>query len=299
MLLVALTAVSAVVGDGLLLVHRMPAISVDVPGSGDGATYLLLASDSRERLDGPDSRLYRDSAQATGERADLVLVLRVPKRGRPRLLSIPRDLYVGADRQKAHRLGLALHDGPQAIVDSMCQDLGIGVDHVVIADFRALIDAVDRTGGVDVHTDAPMRDRQARLALPTAGRHRLDGRGALAWVRSRHPEVQLNGRWVPDPASDPTRTDHAAQVLSQLRQRLVSPASAQQAAWTVAPRLRRDEGLGLTEVLTLATALRTATVAGSVTTVPVRFTHTEVPFAFPTAASQQALAPLRTARCAP
>src|SRR5699024_400742 len=100
----------------------------------------------------------------------------------------PRDLYVGRGRGTPHRLGLALEDGPQAMVDSLCRDVGVGVDHVLVVDMDAVVALVDATGPVVVRTDAPMRDAHARLDLPTAGEHRLDGHGALAWVRTRSAE---------------------------------------------------------------------------------------------------------------
>ncbi|HEX5523485.1 MAG TPA: hypothetical protein VFX53_08550, partial [Pedococcus sp.] len=136
-------ALAAVSVDATLLVHRMPTLAVTPPGSGGGTAYLLLASDSRERLSGRDRRQYADRTQSEGERADLVLVLRRPAGGEPRLVSIPRDLFVGAAAGSPHRLGMALGDGPQAMVTSLCTDLGIGVDHVAILHFRGLIDLVD------------------------------------------------------------------------------------------------------------------------------------------------------------
>lgn len=287
----------AVVADVLWVVHRIPTVAVDLPGSGGGTSYLLLASDSRERLDPADRSRYRDANQPSGERADLVLVLRVPDGGPAVLYSLPRDLYVGQQRDQPHRLGLSLQAGPQAIVDSLCADVGVGVDHVLIADMTALVDLVDSTGPVTVRTATPLRDRRAQLLLDSPGLHHLDGRAALAWVRSRHPEAQVNGRWVPDDTSDPTRTAHAVDVLSQVRAGLDDPLTAQRAAWGVGPRLRRDGGLGPAGLLRLGEALGSATEANRLVSVPARLTDTEVPFAFVTAQTRQVLAPLRSSSC--
>ena len=187
--------VAAVAADAAVLVHRMPTIALSPSGAGDGTAYLLLASDSRERLTGADRKRYADAAQAEGERADLVLLLRRTAAGRAELLSVPRDLYVGAGGDNPHRLGLALQGGAQDIVDSLCANLGVGVDHVAVLDFRGLVELVDAAGGVDVQTPGPLRDKRAGLALDSGGEHHLDGLQALAWVRSRHPEVLVDGRW--------------------------------------------------------------------------------------------------------
>lgn len=293
----ALTVVVAAVGDALWVVNRIPTVAVAARGSGEGTSYLLLASDSRERLTTADRARYRDGNQPSGERADLVLVLRVPVVGRPTIYSLPRDLYVGQQRDRPHRLGLSLQDGPQAIVDSLCSDVGVGVDHVLIADMDALVGLVDNTGPVSVRTAAPVRDRRAALSLEQPGLHRLDGRQALAWVRSRHPEVLVDGRWVPDATSDPTRTSHAVEVLTQVREHLDDPVSVQRGAWQVGPRLRRDRGLDAAELLRLGDALGAATRANRLVSVPARLSGTEVPFAFVTPETEQALQPLRSRSC--
>jgi LCP family protein required for cell wall assembly len=289
--------VAAVAVDAAVLVHRIPTVEVTPPGSRDGTAYLLLASDSRDRLPAGDRERYADRAQATGERADLVLVLRRTAAGEAEVLSIPRDLYVGARAGDPHRLGLALEGGAQTMVTSLCRDLGIGVDHVAILDFRGLIDLVDSTGGVLVSTREPLRDLKAGLSLPRAGRHHLGGEQALAWVRSRQPEVLRDGRWTPLAGADRTRTSHAVDVLEQAAAGLDGPVAAHRALWALGPRLRRDDGLGVRATASLALDLRAAVAAGRVRTAPARSTSTEVPVAFATAETRAALAPFQTPSC--
>ena len=296
-LVAAGVVVASVAADAALLVHRMPTIALSPSGTGAGTAYLLLASDSRERLTGADRERYADAAQAEGERADLVLLLRRTAEGRAELLSIPRDLYVGAGGDNPHRLGLALQGGAQHMVDSLCANLGVGVDHVAVLDFRGLVELVDAAGGVTVQSPGPLRDRRAGLALGSGGEHHLDGRQALAWVRSRHPEVLVEGRWQRPDDADPTRTSHAVDVLRQATEGLDSPLAAQRALWHAGPRVRRDEGLGVRGLAALALDLRAALESGRVSTAPVEMTETEVPVAFPTAATAEALEPFRTPGC--
>ena len=282
--------------DLAVLVHRVPTVAGRLPGTDRGSTTLLLASDSRDRLPADQRSRYADSHQATGERADLVLLLRRDADGATRLYSVPRDLYVGSQRHRPHRLGLALEDGPGAVADSLCRDLGVGVDHVLVADMAGVQDLVAATGPVRVRTGAPLRDRKSGLDLPQPGVHQLDGAGALALVRSRHPEVLVGGRWVPDPASDPTRTTHAEQVLRQVADHLDDPVTVQRAAWSVGPTLRRDDGLAPAGLVRLGRDLRSA-LTRPVEVVPARASGTDVPFAFVTDATTRALAPLRSRSC--
>jgi LCP family protein required for cell wall assembly len=293
---VALVVVAGA-ADAAVVVGRMPQVAVRAPGSDDGTTWLVLGSDSRDRLTTSSKDLYADRAQSRGERADLVLLLRRDGSGRATLYSVPRDLYVGTERDRPHRLGLALQDGPQGVVDSLCQDLGIGVDHVVVADMDALVSAVDAVGGVTVRTQRPIRDRRARLDLPTPGEQRLDGRAALAWVRSRHPEQLVDGRWVPDPAADPSRSDHAEQVLGQVAAALDDPLTIQRVAWDAGPRVRRDDDLGPVGLARFGAALSEAVGARRTVTVPARYTTTAVPFAFPTDQTRATLEPLTSDSC--
>lgn len=290
-------ATAAVSADAMVLLHRSPTFEVRAPGSGDGTAYLLLASDSRERLSGDDAKRYRDEAQADGERADLVLVLRSPAEGQPELLSVPRDLFVGTSGDRPHRLGMALERGPQAMVDSLCNDLGIGVDHVAVLDFRGLVELVDAAGGVTVRTEGPIFDRRAGLYLKRGGQHRLDGHEALSWVRSRNARVLVDGQWRRPQDFDRTRTTHAADVIGQAARGLRSPATLQAAAWAVGPHARRDEGLGLRALTEMAADLRYAVASGRVRTVPVRLTRTAVPVAFPTPQTRAALEPFRSSTC--
>ena len=59
---------------------------------------------------------------------DVVLVVHRAA-GRTSVLSIPRDLLVSPVAGKIERLTLTLQDGPQSLVDGLCNSLGIAGDH--------------------------------------------------------------------------------------------------------------------------------------------------------------------------
>lgn len=136
---------------------------------------------------------------ADGERrADVVIVVRVePATGRVAMLSLPRDLWV-----RDVRLGAVLERGPQALVQAVTESTGIEVNHYAQLDFDGFRRIVEAVRGVNVPFPAPARDVASGLAVSDPGCVRLDGREALAYVRSRHFEVFEDGRWTADPTGD-------------------------------------------------------------------------------------------------
>ena len=102
------------------------------------------------------------------------------------MLSIPRDLWVDIPGVGKNRINTANiyaeldkpGTGPYALLDTIQQNFGIDVDYYVrirFAGFEHIVEAMD---GVVVELDRPMSGYPA-------GAHRLDGQGALAFVRDR------------------------------------------------------------------------------------------------------------------
>ena len=147
-------------------------------------------------------RIGRDP---TDLRSDTIMILRTdPASGRAALLSLPRDLYVTlADGMGQGRINLAIQrGGAPLLIRTIAENFGIEINHYVqvdFASFRGLVEAID---GVPVPIPYPARDEETGLDLPEAGCHTLDPVQALAYVRSRHYEEQIDGRWVEDLRSD-------------------------------------------------------------------------------------------------
>ena len=318
----------ALAADLALAWTRLGEVEVTPRGDDRGTTWLLVGSDSRERLDADGERRYRDPGQATGERADVMVLLRIPDPGADgaqiRAVAVPRDLFVtrGDGAQGRGRLGMWLAEGADSLARGYCDGLGVGVDHVAVVDFAALVALADAAGGVRVEVPRPVRDRRAGLAPLTAGVHRLDGEQTLAWVRSRHPEELVAGRWravrpdgkgaeadSADPDGGPVADDggadrraaHLADVLRQLAPALArSPLAAHRALWAAGPHVRLDEHAGPLEAARLVRALASLEhpgSAGGVAQVPARHTGGRVPVAFVTPETTRALALYRTAGC--
>jgi LCP family protein required for cell wall assembly len=75
--------------------------------------------------------------------------------------------------------------GPACTIRTFEGLTGIFIDHFVVIDFRGFQDMVNALGGVTVCLPEAVKDRQSHLDLP-AGRTKVNGKNALAYVRLRH-----------------------------------------------------------------------------------------------------------------
>ncbi len=283
-------------GDYYLLNRRAARVPVVLAGSETGTNFLLVGSDSRSFISTAAERAnYADAAQATGERADVLVILRVPRSGPARALVLPRDLLVRADGPIPRRLTTALLAGPSELTRRICSNLGIGVDHLVLLNFPGLMAAVDAVGGLPVTIAAPLRDERARLLVPRAGKQRLTGAQTLAYVRSRHPQELRDGRWQ----SAPSLADRLPRLLLSLRylaKKSSNPLTAHRIAWRVSPFLRLDSDFGLLAQWRLFRGLGQLSAGAQV--LPHTLTAGSVPVAQLTPAAEEILATWRTQSCA-
>lgn len=234
-----------------------------VGSGGGGTTYLLVGSDARAFADDPAAAARSGSApDATSTGADITMLLRVPDDGAPFIVSVPRDLIVEFADGSRHRLTLARARGLQSLVDVVCAELGIGVDHVAEIGFAGFRDLVDAVGGVDVFVGVPARDEESGLDLPWAGTHHLDGQMTLAYVRSRHPQVQVNGLWIPLPGGAQARLDHSKEVAQKLGEEVSAarrnPIRLHQVLTAAVDAITVDEGMGIADLRQLGDALQAA-----------------------------------------
>lgn len=201
-----------------------------------------------------------------GFRADVIIVLIVPRDGRdPIMASIPRDLYLpnrctqGYARVNTNLNGCGDINGTTLMALAVEDYTGVPVDHVAAFDFDGFEDIVDRVGGVDICVRNAVRDRKAKLDLP-AGCTRASGTQTLAWVRSRSTEEFVDGAWRPmNGVSDLTRNRRQQDVILALMRRVKgfeSPAELANVIGSVADAFTLDDGLGLGEAIDLAWNLR-------------------------------------------
>ena len=274
-------AVGVLGAAGMLIAARTTIDSVDrVPGvaehlSGDVAgieNFLLVGSDSRAGADpgSADAGGIGTEAQVSGNRSDTIMILRRDKStGDASLLSIPRDLWVkvvGHDGKR--RINAAFNDGPEVLVQTLQNELGLPINHYVEIDFSGFKSLVDALGGVTICFDFATRDVNTGLDITTPGCQVLDGVQALAYARSRHyEEFRDDGKWHEDPASDLGRTKRQQRFVNLALQTAldrikVDPFSAGRLMKAIGSSLRVDDEL---DPVAAASSLRSAVDAGIAT----------------------------------
>ena len=247
-LLALVTAVALGVYDGRFAdaVLRMP--------TGEGpTTWLILGLDDRtQQAEGTDIG-DQDGSRDAAANADVILVA-TRSDGQWHLTSVRRDVRYPIGSGLSGRLGLAWRDDPQVLVDQTCLTLNIPADHVVAVNLRAFVELVDALGGIDISVRHDMRDERAALDI-TAGPHHVDGRTALAYVRSRQGRVLIDGAWVDDPEGQNGRARRAGEVFGAVAARLRSrPGDWPGIGWRIAPDIRLDTRTHLWQMAVLVGA---------------------------------------------
>ncbi|MFD7730637.1 LCP family protein [Kitasatospora phosalacinea] len=236
----------------------------DRPADDGATTFLVVGTDEREGI--PESTL-KDVLHAGGESChctDTMMIVQLSAdRGRATVVSVPRDSYVDIpahqDLATGKQVGAAKGKinaaygmgGAPLAVRAVEQNTGLRIDHYVEVNFLAFVSTVDALGGVEVCTPKPLRDDYSGLDLP-AGTTRLDGAGALRYVRARHV----------DGSSDLGRMHRQQKFLAQLLQRattgeaLLDPAKLTGVLDTVLRSVKVDKGLGNAELLEFAGRLK-------------------------------------------
>lgn len=224
-------------------------------------TYLLMGVGVAGMDERDQRRLGLGDAGKRGEDRltdVLMVVLTHQASGQATTLSIPRDTWL--DWRRARINATYPQHGTQALIDDVQRLTGIPIHHAVRINFQGFADVVDALGGVDIATDRPLRDRDAKLLLPEAGCYELDGKTALAYVRSRKTQSLTGGSWRPDvESSDFGRIAKQQRVMAAIVDTLAGPQ-----AITAVPGLYRaagdnvvmDRNLDLRALTTLARAFQ-------------------------------------------
>ena len=260
-------------------VEGLPRLA-EVPGADEGVqgrsqNYLLVGSDSADGLTREQLRAIGTSRKGRdGTRTDTILLLQVPADGsRARVVSFPRDSWVTIPGHGQGKLNGAYDlgedrtrgTGPSTLVATIERLSGVQIDHYVEVSLYGFVRITDALGGVQVCLAAPARERDARIDLP-AGRQRLDGKQALAFVRQR------NGV----PGGDLGRIRRQQHFLSAVTREvlragtLLNPLALDRLLDAVTSSVRVDPGTEQSDLVRLGLQMRRVT-AGAVRfqTVPV------------------------------
>jgi polyisoprenyl-teichoic acid--peptidoglycan teichoic acid transferase len=217
---------------------------------------LLVGSDSRANVEG-DTAFNDKSTPVTGQRSDTMMILHADtKQKKAMILSIPRDLYVPiAGTTGSNRVNTAFDSGPQRLVDTIQQDLGIKINHYVQVDFVGFQSIVNSVGGVDIYVPAPARDKVSGLNIKIPGCAHLDGFQALAWARSRHFEELEGGRWQSDPTGDLGRIQRQQDFIRRMLKKALAtrnPLKVNQLIGIGIKNVQIDQHMSSSDILRLA-----------------------------------------------
>lgn len=233
----------------------------DRPPQMPGHVYLLTGSDGR----GPERD---DGSRADGNaRADTIMLLYLPMRGRPVLLSVPRDSYVEIPGHGSNKINAALaFGGPKLLVQTVERRTGLRVAGYVEVGFGGFVDVVDSVGGINMCLPDAIRDRDSHLDVPAGCQH-FDGHTALGYVRMRKA----------DPEGDLGRVRRQREVLAAVARQSASPATLLNPVryvgfnQAVAKSVVAGDNLGAKDVARLVSGMmRVAGSDGLTLTVPIR-----------------------------
>ena len=202
-----------------------------------------------------------------GARADVIILALFPAGdGDPVMLSLPRDLYLPNRCGSTYsRINATLRgcgtdvNGPTLLALTVEDFTGIQVDHFALFDFDGFERIIDAVGGVEICVDRPVRDTKSLLDLP-AGCTNASGAQALAWVRSRSTQEQVDGIWrsmrgVNDLTRNERQQDVILAMFAKLK-RFDSPSQLAGIVESLTNEFTLDDQLGVGDAISLAWSLR-------------------------------------------
>lgn len=168
--------------------NRVAAIE-DYPGrpaAASGTNWLIVGSDSREGLT-DEEKAKLTTGDAAGKRTDTIMVAHIPDNDTPpTLLSLPRDSNVEIPGHGVSKINAAFSlGGAPLMVKTVEGATKLRIDHYAEISFAGFAGIVDAVGGVEMDIPTEMHDTKTGATIP-AGRQKLDGVQALAFVRMRY-----------------------------------------------------------------------------------------------------------------
>ena len=269
---VLLLLVGAAAGYGWYLNHEIHRIDLrnltSAPQKGADAgteNILMIGSTDRCALKVQNPAYGLCSQGVNGVNSDVVMILHLnPANSTLSILSIPRDLFIPNARSTgANKIDAGLYQGPDQLINSIEEDLGIPIQHFVELNFDSFINVVDALGGVKMYFPEPVFDAYSGLNIQSTGCIQLNGTQALQVVRARHLQYKGPGVTTTNPNYWPfenlsdlarIRRDHeflrvlAAAVKAK---GLGNPFTDQQLVSGVVGQLTVDSGLSAADMISL------------------------------------------------
>lgn len=198
--------------------RRVPVLAAlpDRPAAGNGTTWLLVGSDSRQDLSPEQQAELATGGDVGNGRTDTILLVHLPGLGSDvaaTMVSIPRDSYVSIPGHGEDKINAAFAlGGAPLLAQTVEQATGLRLDHYAEIGFDGFAVMVDAVGGVTMCPPEPISDPLAGIDLP-AGCQEMDGRSALGYVRTRAT-----------PRADLDRMINQRQFMATLMHRTTSPS---------------------------------------------------------------------------
>lgn len=199
---------------------------------GDPMNFLLVGSDTRAFTEGDAGAVesFGDAGAVSGQRSDTIILIRIdPRAERAAMVSFPRDLYVDiAGEDRKGRINTAFEDGPEQLIRTITEDFDVPIHHYVQVDFAGFKGLIEAVGGVEIFLPAPVRDRAddgtnpSGLDIAKSGCVNLSGDQALSYVRSRHFQELVDGRWRADPTGDIGRIARQQDFIRRAMREVIS-----------------------------------------------------------------------------
>jgi LCP family protein required for cell wall assembly len=233
--------------------------------AGPPETFLLVGSDTRS-LGAGSNAAFGNTATVQGQRSDSVILARVvPATASIALLSIPRDLVVPIPGMGTQRINAAFNSGnPSLLIQTIEQNFGIDINHYLEANFATFEQLADAIGGVEVWFPAPAKDVNSDFGA-VKGCVNLKGAEALAFVRSREYEYQIDGVWHYQyvPESDLARIQRQQAFIKLAIKKAESlaptnPIALDELISSVTKNLTVDSSFSTSDMIRLATTMRHA-----------------------------------------
>ena len=247
-------------------VHAKHLVAAAPPGK--PFNLLLVGSDSRSFVQNSTQvKAFGDEANAGGQRSDVTMVARFdPAAKTVTVLSIPRDLWVDIPGNDSgisgmNRINAAYDGGPDLLIQTIEQDLGIPINHYVAVDFPGFSGMVNALGGVTMDFPTAVKDQYTGLNVATTGCQVVNGTTALELVRSRHLYYKnSNGYWEGDGLSDFSRIQRQdaffRAVLAKVNSSITSPLTINAFIGAAVGNLTIDDTLSQGDLLHIADVFR-------------------------------------------
>ena len=183
-------------------------------------------------------------------------MVRKSKDGKARMVSLNRALWVANPATGENgRVNATYNAGPANLIQAVMENFGIPVNHYIEIDFISFGSLVDSFGGIDIFFEHPAFDLASGLDVKQQGLVHLDGKQALAYVRSRHYAEMIDGQVVLDPTSDLGRVQRQQVFLREIMKKAGAkrnPFTLMKAAENMSGGLRIDDTMTMMEAARFA-----------------------------------------------